>query len=116
MNCISSILQANMAEGYRSTPSLVWVPPAGGGVEEGEERDVPLFGRMAEARYYDVRDGTVVQPRSVILSSSSSEGNGKEVYGIVERAIRKVATNALDQQLGGCEGEVEDGKDVPLFV
>lgn len=109
-------------EGYRSTPSSIWVPP-GGVAPSGE---MPLYGRLAEARCYDVRQGTVVQPRSILLQNSNNTQtiiNDDNDAMIVRQAIREVAKNALDQVLGESSesgGDVveEEGimDNTPLFV
>ena len=109
-------------EGYRSTPSSIWVPH-GGVASSGE---MPLYGRLAEARCYDVRQGTVVQPRSILLENSNNTQtiiNDDNDAMIVRQAIREVAKNALDQVLGESSesgGDVveEEGimDNTPLFV
>jgi hypothetical protein len=98
-------------EGYRSTPSSIWVLPSGGGSSGGGGgEEMPLFGRMAEARCYDKRHGTILQPRSILQNSGSSntqqtindddDDDDDDDAMIVRHAIRVVAKNALDQVLG----------------
>ncbi|KAL3759229.1 hypothetical protein ACHAWU_002499 [Discostella pseudostelligera] len=94
-------------EGYRYTPSLVWLPPPSSFSpnDNGNENEV-LSGRLAEARLYDVKDGQTIPLQGIILDSSSTEENGGDDQTTTNRAaisqsIRNVACNALDQVLGG---------------
>lgn len=89
-------------EGHRSTPSLAWVPPSN--VGEGKM----LVGRLAEARSYDTRGGTIIYPREELAGDNKSEAAVLEL-------IREVATNALDQVLGN-NGGFSTQRETPLFV
>mmetsp|Transcript_7776 Transcript_7776/g.17549 ORF Transcript_7776/g.17549 Transcript_7776/m.17549 type:complete len:663 (+) Transcript_7776:122-2110(+) len=95
-------------EGFRSTPSLVWVPPT----SEGEEM---LIGRLAEARSYDTRGGKVVHPREALENSDTQ--NGDDQAAIIQQTIRAAASNALDQVMGGSSGASSSLQSKnPLFV
>jgi len=87
-------------EGFRSTPSLVWVPPTA-------EEDM-LIGRLAESRVYDSKGGSIVH-----IGYSTEDGTMNE--DAVQRAIRAVASNALDQVLGGSNSSLGQNGN-PLFV
>ena len=89
-------------EGHRSTPSLAWVPPS----NVGEEK--LLVGRLAEARSYDTKGGTIIYPREELARDNKSEAAVREL-------IREVATNALDQVLGN-NGGFSTQSETPLFV
>lgn len=114
-------------EGYRSTPSSIWVPPGGVAYssKSGGDGEMPLYGRMAEARCYDVRQGTIVQPRSILLDrvSNKQQTINDDDAMMFRHAIRVVAKNGLDQVLGercGGGGGVEEGMKIdnnmlPLF-
>jgi len=95
-------------EGYRSIPSLAWMPSDD--EKEGEEM---LIGRLAEARLYDTRDGTVVHPRDAL--EDNAEAN------IMQQTIRAAASNALDQVMGSDDGATTSTSSSmqntnPLFV
>lgn len=89
-------------EGHRSTPSLAWIPPS----NVGEEN--MLVGRLAEARSYDTKGGTIISPREELACNNTSEAAVQEI-------IRDVATNALDQVLGN-NGGFSTQNETPLFV
>ncbi|KAL3815456.1 hypothetical protein ACHAXA_008506 [Cyclostephanos tholiformis] len=80
-------------EGHRSTPSIVWLPPPPP-PEDGSSDEMPLFGRLAEARTYDDRGGIVLRPREYDRDDESATC-------AIRLAVRDAASNALDQALGG---------------
>ncbi|KAL3781376.1 hypothetical protein ACHAW5_003932 [Stephanodiscus triporus] len=95
--------------GRRSTPSVIWLPPPSSSSDE-----VPLFGRLAESKLYDRMGGTILRP---LRTGFGPEHDDVDV--VVRRAVRDVASNALDQALGGGGGGLDrdDGRDLPpLFV
>lgn len=92
-------------EGFRSTPSLAWVPPANGGEAS------MLLGRLAEARSYDAKGGTLVRPREAL----AQEDAGTDTAAAVREVIRDGAADALDQVLGATGG-ASTRSETPLFV
>ncbi|KAL7530284.1 hypothetical protein ACHAXR_004923 [Thalassiosira sp. AJA248-18] len=111
-------------EGFRSTPSLVWMPPPSSSSSSGMGEEM-LIGRLAEARLYDTKGGSVVHPREALLllgnNSTNNSGGGDSMNNPTEAAIqqtiRAVACNALDQVLGGNSGGGgSSSKNNPLFV
>ena len=94
-------------EGFRSTPSLVWLPSS------EEDKEDALVGRLAESRLYDTRGGRVVHPRDFLLQGG---GNGSsDIEEAIQQSIRDVASNALDQALGASSGSSAKSSN-PLFV
>ena len=100
-------------EGFRSTPSLLWMPLLSSQNESSEE---VLNGRLAQARMYDTKNGLIVHPREALLEGTN------DVERAIESSIRVVASNALDQALGGTSPSSQSssgtsgGNDKPLFV
>ena len=100
-------------EGFRSTPSLLWMPLLSSQNESCEE---VLTGRLAQARMYDTKNGLIVHPREALLEGTN------DVERAIESSIRVVASNALDQALGGTSPSSQSssgtisGGDKPLFV
>ncbi|KAL7552670.1 hypothetical protein ACHAWF_015898 [Thalassiosira exigua] len=100
-------------EGHRSTPSAVWFPRGEVGAGQGED-DV-LVGRLAEARAHDQRGGRIVRPLDLWDAGSGA----KDAEAAMSRAVRAVASNALEQALGGAGGGGGGGSsksEGPLFV
>lgn len=91
-------------EGYRSTPSLVWMPPS--------LDDDFLVGRLAAARLYDGKGGTTLRPQEALLSGGVGESVGERA---ARQAIRDAASNALDQVLGN-SAKGGGSSQRPLFV
>ncbi|KAL7450677.1 hypothetical protein ACHAWC_002560 [Mediolabrus comicus] len=91
-------------EGYRSTPSLVWMG------QDNDEGNV--VGRLALARSHDNKGGNIIHPRQAL---SNNDAMGVEA---TREFIHNAASNALDQILGGSGsgGKRGGGSSNSLFV
>jgi hypothetical protein len=90
-------------EGYRSTPSLVWM---GQDNDEGK-----VVGRLAQARSHDNKGGNIIHPRQAL---SNNDAMGVEA---TREIIHNAASNALDQIIGGGSGgKGGGGNSNSLFV
>jgi len=89
-------------EGHRSTPAIAWR-------KDGEDI---LIGRLAASRSFDTRGGSIVHPQDVLL------GNNDQIdMAAIQKTLRDVAANALDQALGSSTGSsVTNNSNNPLFV
>lgn len=89
-------------EGYRSTPSLVWM---------GQDAEGKVVGRLAQARSHDNKGGNIIHPRQAL---SNNDPMGVEA---TREIIHNAASNALDQILGGGSGgKGGGGSSNSLFV
>jgi len=90
-------------EGHRSTPAIAWK-------KDGEDI---LVGRLAASRSFDTRGGSIVHPQDVLL------GNNEQIdtdnMAAIQKTLRDVASNALDQALGSSAGSSSSSNN-PLFV
>ncbi|KAL7517680.1 hypothetical protein ACHAWX_002587, partial [Stephanocyclus meneghinianus] len=93
-------------EGQRSIPAFVWMSSRDGEVAE------LLVGRMAAARRYDSRGGTVSSTRDALWRHSDD----KDLERGVRRSIRTAASDALERVLGGDTNRSSDSASAPLFV
>ena len=88
-------------EGYRSTPSLVWL---------GRKEEGTIVGRLAQARSHDKKGGEIIRPR---LAMSAK---GVLAVKATREIIDTAASNALDQILGGGGGRGGRTRSGGLFV
>ena len=115
-------------EGYRYTPSLVWIPPlssssssSDNAIGQDASTELVVSGRMAEARLYDVKEGQTLPLQDMLDDGeSSSSRSHQEAVAIITQTLRTVACNALDQVLGGSSRSSSSNNNNnnknPLFV
>ncbi len=87
-------------EGYRFTPSLVWIPPASSSSDDYFRNNEFVSGRSAEARLYDVKGGHTLPLQDILAGKSHKDDEAI----FISQTIRNEACNALDQVLGGGGG------------
>ena len=114
-------------EGYRYTPSLVWIPPllsssssSDNAIGQDASTELVVSGRMAEARLYDVKEGQTLPLQDMLDDGGSSSSSHQEAVAIITQTLRTVACNALDQVLGGSSrsssSHSNNNNKNPLFV
>ncbi|KAL7442278.1 hypothetical protein ACHAXH_007810 [Discostella pseudostelligera] len=109
-------------EGYRYTPSIVWLPPPSSSLNDNGNDNEVLSGRLAEARLYDVKEGQTIPLQDIILDSGDHDGGDDQTTTnrtAISQSIRNVACNALDQVLGGGGSSSSSSRNKskhPLFV
>ena len=91
-------------EGHRSTPAMAWT-------KDGEDT---LVGRLAASRSFDTRGGSIVHPQDVLLGNNEEPTDDNDMEAI-QKTLRDVASNALDQALGGSSAGSSSSNN-PLFV
>jgi len=92
-------------EGHRSTPAIAWK-------KTGEDI---LVGRLAASRSFDTRGGSIVHPQDVLLGNNNEQTDDNDIAAI-QKTLRDVASNALDQVLGSSTGSSVKNSNNPLFV
>lgn len=95
-------------EGHRSTPAMAWK-------KDGEDI---LVGRLAASRSFDTRGGSIVHPQDVLLGNNEQQQTDiANSLVAIQKILRDVASNALDQALGGSTGSsMKNSSNNPLFV
>ena len=92
-------------EGHRSTPAMA---------RKKDGEDI-LVGRLAASRSFDTRGGSIVHPQDVLLGNNNEQTDADNDMAAIQQTLRDVASNALDQALGGSSTSVKTGNN-PLFV
>jgi len=90
-------------EGHRSTSAMAWK-------KDGEDI---LIGRLAASRSFDTRGGSIVHPQDLLLGNEEQTDDNN--MAAIQKTLRDVASNALDQALGSSTGSFSSSNN-PLFV